>query len=183
MSKMNYKFHKFNLSDKHIQQIMKAINDKDKTATSFYLSKKVIMQEPEKGKAVSLLLSTKEAQSVLNQKPFTYYLTKDKISKMRIKNTKQGGILPAIIPAIIAGIGALGGLAGGVSSIVSAVNQRKTDKEKNDNQATHNKALENYLTSTETAETKGNGLILGKGIHLGNGLYLEKYGNGVYIHA
>lgn len=161
MSK-EYKYRKFNLSEKNIQKLIISINNK--IPTSFYLSKNVIMQDPIKGTSVKLLLSPKECEHVLNRKPFTYHLTKDKIENMKTKTTKTGGVLPAIIPAVIAGIGALGGLAGGAASIVSAVNQRKTDQEKNEIQKEHNKEIENILR-------EGGGLYLTK-LADGKGLYL-----------
>jgi hypothetical protein len=168
MSKTNYKYRKFNLSEKSIEKLLKSIEAN--IPSSFYLSKKIINEEPVKG-SVKLLLNSKECEKVQNGKPFTYNLSKDKISMMSKKNTKSGGILPIILPAIIAGIGALGGLASGTAAVVNAVNQRKTDVEKNEIQKEHNKELETILKE-------------GKGLYLnsGNGLYLTKYGEGFVLH-
>lgn len=150
---MEYKFRKFNLSEHNIQKIKEAITNKQ--PINFYLSKQVILQEPIKGKSIKLLLTPKEAEKVLKRKPFSYSLTKDKISLMTNKTKKSGGVLPAIVPAVIAGIGALGGLASGAASIVKAVNDNK-----------HNKEIEKILRE-------------------GNGLYLTQLqdGKGLYLHA
>jgi len=173
----SYKYQKFNLSEKNINKFLNSIETNQ--PSNFYLSKKTMQETPAKG-SVKLLLYPKECGHVQNKKPFTYQLTKDKISNMQ-KKTKNGGVLPIVIPAIISAIGALGGLAAGTASVVSAVNQRKTDKEKNEImehveneknkiQKDHNHEIENILRS-------GKGLILNSG----SGLYLTKYGDGLIL--
>lgn len=72
---------------------------------------------------------------------------------------KSGGVLP-LIP-IFAGLSAAGSIAGGVSAIVKTINEYKAGKKHLKEQERHNRAME--------------------AVHLGNGLQLNRYKNGLGI--
>ena len=166
-----YKIRKFNISNKNLEKLLKAIESNK--PTNFYLSKEIIKQEPRKGYSIKLLLSEKESENVLAEKPFTYRLTKDKLSYMQHKTRKTGGIIPAIIPAAATIIPAL--VSAG-TSIYSAIKHSQTEKEKNEIQAAHNKEIEDLMR-------KKSEKMLRK--YEGEGLYLTKLadGKGLYLIA
>jgi hypothetical protein len=166
-----FKYRKFNLTDKQIQKIIDSI--KNQNSCRFKISKKIIKSIPVKG-SIKLLLTDEESEHVRNEESFYYSLTLDKIKLMSTK-IKNGGLLPFVIPAIIGGITALGTAATGTAAVVTAVNQRKTDREKNEIAREHNKEIENILREGKGLflTSKGNGLWLNSSIK-GRGLYLSK---------
>src|SRR5213596_2332019 len=100
----NYKSRKFNLSEKQIASILSSIETK--IPRTFYLNKNTIKSEPTEG-SVDLLLTQKECENVLNNKPFNYNLSSPKINLMKKEINKSGSALPALIPIIAAIVAAL----------------------------------------------------------------------------
>ncbi len=123
-----------------------------------------------------------------------------KLSISQLKHMgKSGGFLPllTLIPIIASALGAAGGVAGGVASAVSAAKS-------NNEQARHNRAIEEQLKSGSgvVSDTVEHVPIVGKklssllkkiglgncecdklaGIKVGKGIYLEPYqGSGVFL--
>ena len=129
------------------------------------------------------------------------------LSQTQLKHMeKTGGFIPllALIPAIAAGVAAAGGLAGGVANAVNSSKQARAAEAAQEEQARHNRAIEQQLKSgsgiiSDASEHipivgKPLSIILKKiglggcgcknlmGFKVGNGLYLEPYhGSGLFL--
>ena len=118
-----------------------------------------------------------------------------KLSKQQLSHMKKtGGFLPLLAALIPAAIGAIGGLAGGISS---AVNSSKQTSEL----TRHNKAMEDIAKGSGIISSKVEPIpVVGKtlsnalkkiglggcvdglkGAVWGNGLYLEREGDGLFL--
>jgi len=115
-------------------------------------------------------------------------LSKKKLQ--HIRDQKEGGILPllSLIPLILGGIGTAGAIAGGAAGIAQAVNSKKLEESKLEEQARHNREVENNLKSgsgmKNTQACYGNKATLGVGecSHCGGLLQLKvKAGKGIYL--
>ena len=75
------------------------------------------------------------------------------ISIAEAEKVKKGGII-FTLPAVLGLAGAIGSVAGGASAIANAVNKKKSDDKKLQEQIRHNKAME------KKNSPKGKGLYL-----------------------
>jgi hypothetical protein len=105
---------------------------------------------------------------------------------------KAGGFLPllAAIPAIIA---AVGGLAGGVASAVNSSKQTNEQKRHNEEieKIARGGSLKSILTKLGLDKPNSNKIVKGQCVNcsgfamkkIGNGLYLEPQGKGLFLGA
>ena len=76
-----------------------------------------------------------------------YYISRPKLNELKTlinRNEKEGGFFPLILAAL----GALGALAGGAAGVAGTVLSNNREKEKNEEQARHNQAIENQLSGS-----------------------------------
>ena len=70
-----------------------------------------------------------------------YYVSRPKIDEIKLREEKEGGLLP-LIPLIIGAVTAAGSVAGGPAGIAKAVNDKKAADLKQEEQERHNKEME-----------------------------------------
>jgi hypothetical protein len=134
-----------------------------------------------------------------------------KLSPAQLGHVKTGGFLPlllAALPFIFGGLGAAGSVAGGVSAAVSAVKNARAAADAQRELERHNQEIENEMKKSGSGvvsnvvgrvpvvgkllkpilERMGLGindcnqvLKQGKCTCIGNGLFVGKYGSGLYI--
>src|SRR5277367_4866886 len=185
-----YTIHKFMLTNSQLKKIKHAL-DEDKNISLKILDKNFHGEH-------SLPVTETEMKHVHNGEGYVNIsLSKKKLQ--HIRDQKEGGILPllSLIPLILGGIGTATAIAGGAAGIAQAVNSKKLEESKLEEQARHNREVENNLKSGSGMKESmkresfplrsnknivgctdcpacGSGLLL-KYKHNGKGLYLKPF--------
>ena len=115
-------------------------------------------------------------------------------TQLKHMNKATGGFLPLLAALIPAALGAAGGLAGGIASAVNSTNQAKEMRR-------HNEKVEDLIKGSGISDIIEPIPIVGKvlssflkkkfglggritgikGVRWGNGLYLEREGEGIFL--
>lgn len=183
---------KINLTEKQIKKLKKAA-DSDRNTTL------KIPYDSLRDGCISLPLTNRQI-NLINKKKAAKKGIQLTLSKTQLKHMDKatGGFLPLLAALIPAAIGAAGGLAGGIATAVNSTKQTN-------NQIEHNRQVEKILKD----QVSGSGLsdivkpipVVGKmlssilkekfglggcvtgikGVRWGNGLYLERKGEGLFL--
>src|SRR5579863_2356789 len=145
---MTYIIHNFNLTNKQIKKLGTAINEEK--GVSIKIKKDQYHGEH------PLPLTLTEINKIKDGAPeITLHLSVKKLNYM--KNNHEGGFLPllSLIPMVLGGLGAAGAVAGGAAGIASAVNSKRNEDAKLEEEKRHNLALENSLKDGSGLKGKG----------------------------
>lgn len=163
----NYVKHDFKLSECQEKSLIDAIKNQKPIVLR-------LNRESFNDGNISLPLTSKESQHVLNDTSFNYQLNKSKLKFIKLNEVK-GGFLPILLP-IIAGLAGLGTAS---ASIANAVINKKVGDAKLEEEHRHNKALEAamgdglYLSNNSPQWTSGMSIDVKKVI---NGSKLDEVG-------
>src|SRR5438552_2774404 len=160
---MAYSVHKFMLTNNQLKKVKRAL-DEDKSVSLRIEDHNFNGEHP-------LPVTESELKHVHDGAGYvSVSLSKKKLQ--HIRDHKDGGFLPllSLIPLILGGVGAAGGLAGGIAAGVQAGNAKKVEDAKLEEQARHNREIENNLKSgtglreamrRESSPLRGNKNIVG----------------------
>ena len=121
-----------------------------------------------------------------------YYISKDIIKHIKLKEEKNGGFLP-LIPLILGGLAAAGGVASGSAAIASAVNKKKAEDAALKEQRRHNQELEKLakgkglekdirdFAKRSGLEDQSKRFLKNTLYNLANTIHVEKQGSGLYL--
>ena len=192
-----------NISDKQLKKILVSAKNNKPTV--------VKLKPQHRNDTIDNLRELPLTQTQINKvkKAKTEFNLKFSSSQLKFLK-KSGGFLPllALLPLIFGGLGAVGGISGGIASAVSSANNAKATAAAQAELERHNREVESQLRSTNTGSgfisdkienipilgklapilrklglgfSECEKLKNGKGIHMGQGIYMSTSGNGLYL--